>query len=52
MNKAELEIRKTIIVSFRSMNMLGINQGTSVNISARYEDRMLITPSGVPYKHH
>ena len=32
------------------MNSLGINQGTSGNISARYRDAMLITPSGVPYE--
>jgi L-fuculose-phosphate aldolase len=31
------------------MNALGINQGTSGNISARYGAAMLITPSGVPY---
>ena len=32
------------------MNTLGVNQGTSGNISARYQDVMLITPSGVPYE--
>lgn len=32
------------------MNAEGHNQGTSGNISARFEDRMLITPSGVPYE--
>jgi L-fuculose-phosphate aldolase len=31
------------------MNASGLNQGTSGNISARYEDRMLITPSATPY---
>jgi L-fuculose-phosphate aldolase len=31
------------------MNALGINQGTSGNISVRCGNRMLITPSGVPY---
>ncbi len=31
------------------MNTLGINQGTSGNISARYGDAMLITPSATPY---
>ena len=31
------------------MNAIGLNQGTSGNISARFGDRMLITPSGVPY---
>ena len=32
------------------MNAEGYNQGTSGNISARFGDRMLITPSGVPYE--
>ena len=32
------------------MNAAGINQGTSGNISARFENRMLITPSAVPYE--
>ena len=50
MDKAELEIRKGIIAACRAMNGLGINQGTSGNISARCGDRMLITPSGVPYE--
>jgi L-fuculose-phosphate aldolase len=50
MDKKELEIRKGIIAACRQMNGLGINQGTSGNISARYGDRMLITPTGVPYE--
>ena len=32
------------------MNGAGINQGTSGNISARFGDVLLITPSGVPYE--
>ncbi|MCW0000909.1 class II aldolase/adducin family protein [Pararhizobium sp. YC-54] len=42
-------LRQSIIDHCRKMNALGINQGTSGNISARYEDRMLITPSAAPY---
>jgi L-fuculose-phosphate aldolase len=49
MNKEELGLRSEIIAACRSMNALGVNQGTSGNISARYKDVMLITPSGVPY---
>jgi len=49
MEKTELTLRKSIVESCRAMNSLGINQGTSGNISARYGDRMLVTPSGVPY---
>ena len=31
------------------MNATGLNQGTSGNISARCGDRMLITPTAIPY---
>jgi len=31
------------------MNATGLNQGTSGNISAAFEQRMLITPSGISY---
>ena len=50
MDKAELKLRESIIHACRSMNGLGINQGTSGNISARYGKLMLITTSGVPYE--
>ncbi|MEO1249987.1 MAG: class II aldolase/adducin family protein, partial [Pseudomonadota bacterium] len=49
MKKAELELRKAIIEKCRWMNDKGLNQGTSGNISARYEDRMLITPTATAY---
>jgi L-fuculose-phosphate aldolase len=49
MNKKEMEMRRSIIAACRTMNASGINQGTSGNISARFGDNMLITPSGVPY---
>lgn len=50
MEKAEMALRRGIVDACRSMNAMGINQGTSGNISARYGDVMLITPSGVPYE--
>ena len=50
MDKTELAARKSIIQAALSMNAMGINQGTSGNVSVRYGDRMLITPSGVPYE--
>lgn len=46
----EIDVRKKIIELCLYMNSSGLNQGTSGNISARYEDRMLITPSGIPYE--
>ncbi|UYM18250.1 L-fuculose-phosphate aldolase [Endozoicomonas euniceicola] len=38
-----------IIDACLSMNRSGLNQGTAGNISCRYEDGMLITPSGIAY---
>jgi L-fuculose-phosphate aldolase len=49
-HKQEHELRTAIIASCKHMNAIGLNQGTSGNISARFGDRMLITPSGVPYQ--
>jgi L-fuculose-phosphate aldolase len=49
MKRQETELRRSIIEAARQMNAIGLNQGTSGNISARFKDRMLITPSGVPY---
>lgn len=49
MDTAELDLRRAIIAACRWMNESGLNQGTSGNISARHQDTMLISPSGVPY---
>jgi L-fuculose-phosphate aldolase len=43
------EKRQSIIDACRSMNALGINQGTSGNISLRHGEGLLITPTSVPY---
>ncbi|TYC49414.1 class II aldolase [Rhodobacterales bacterium] len=43
------ELRQAIIDACIDMNRRGINQGTSGNISGRAGDRMIITPSGIPY---
>jgi L-fuculose-phosphate aldolase len=42
-------LRLQLIETARAMNRSGINQGTAGNLSARCDDGMLITPSGVPY---
>lgn len=42
-------IRRSIIESCRAMNASGLNQGTSGNISVRYGESMLISPSSIPY---
>jgi L-fuculose-phosphate aldolase len=49
MEKDERALRQAIIDKCLWMNATGLNQGTSGNISARYRDRMLITPSATPY---
>ena len=49
MNKNERALRQAIIDQCRRMNAIGLNQGTSGNISARFGERLLITPSSVPY---
>src|SRR2546430_11413213 len=46
----EREKRQSIIDACLRMNALGINQGTSGNISLRHEAGMLITPTSVPYE--
>lgn len=49
---SDAEACSAIIEACRWMNASGINQGTSGNISVRMGqgDRMLITPSGIPYE--
>ena len=49
MKTDEKKLRENIIAKARWMNASGLNQGTSGNISARYKDAMLITPSATPY---
>ena len=44
------KVRTAIVEAARSLNGLGLNQGTAGNISLRWEDGLLITPSGMPYE--
>jgi len=43
----ESALRRAIVATSLEMERLGINQGTSGNVSARYRAGLLITPSGV-----
>jgi L-fuculose-phosphate aldolase len=43
-------LRERIVATARRMNALGINQGSSGNVSARVEGGFLVTPSGLPYE--
>jgi L-fuculose-phosphate aldolase len=44
------QLRRRIIATALSMNASGINQATSGNVSARYREGYLITPSGLSYE--
>ncbi|MEM6461997.1 MAG: class II aldolase/adducin family protein [Pseudomonadota bacterium] len=46
----ELELRQAIVDGCVEMNAAGYNQGMSGNVSARHGDRILITPSSIPYE--
>lgn len=48
MNREQLA--QEIIDTCLEMTRLGLNQGTAGNVSVRYENGMLITPTGVPYE--
>jgi L-fuculose-phosphate aldolase len=49
MTLSDLEARQAIIDACIEMNTLGINQGTSGNISRRHGEGMLISPTSTPY---
>jgi len=49
MTRDEHDLRKLMVETCRSMNASGINAGTSGNLSARFGDGFLITPSSLPY---
>jgi L-fuculose-phosphate aldolase len=50
MTRDETRKRQAIIDACGRMNALGINQGTSGNISVRHGEGLLITPTSVPYE--
>ncbi|MBO6827370.1 MAG: class II aldolase/adducin family protein, partial [Sneathiella sp.] len=45
----ETSLREELLKTARDMNAVGINQGSSGNVSVRCGDGYLITPSGMPY---
>ena len=47
---SELLLRRELIATALAMNKLGINRGKSGNVSARWKDGFLVTPSGLPYE--
>ena len=49
-NNNRKDLSKQIISACLKMREDGVNQGTAGNISVRFKDGMLITPSGMPYE--
>lgn len=50
MELEEYQLRQAIIEQCLWMNASGLNQGSSGNISARYQDRLIITPTAMAYE--
>lgn len=48
--KAETKLRLQIVEAALAMNMSGLSPGRSGNVSARFADGMLITPTGMAYE--
>ncbi len=46
----ELALRKKIIATAIEMNARGLNRGKSGNVSARFDDSFLVTPTGMAYE--
>ena len=49
MDPEERAAREAIVAACLEMDARGINQGTSGNVSLRWGDGLLVTPSGLPY---
>lgn len=48
-SSAEAKVRKAIVATARQMSDSGLSPARSGNVSARFENGMLITPTGVAY---
>lgn len=46
----ELLLRRELLAQALRLNESGLNQGTSGNLSVRFGDGLLVTPSGIPYE--
>ena len=47
---AREDLARGVIETCLAMNAAGINQGSAGNVSVRFDDGFLITPSGIPYE--
>ena len=48
MQDVESAARESVVAAARELDAMGLNRGTSGNVSRRFGDGLLITPSGVP----
>ncbi|MCJ2012957.1 class II aldolase/adducin family protein [Methylobacterium sp. J-076] len=48
MDAQERQAREGVVAAARELDAQGLNRGTSGNVSCRFRDGLLITPSGVP----
>ncbi|MGH1572217.1 class II aldolase/adducin family protein [Methylobacterium sp. P31] len=48
MDTDERSARESIVAAARELDAQGLNRGTSGNVSMRFRDGLLITPSGIP----
>jgi L-fuculose-phosphate aldolase len=48
MDRDERIARESVVAAARALDAQGLNRGTSGNVSVRFRDGLLITPSGVP----
>lgn len=46
----EFDLRREIVANCLKMNASGLNHGTSGNLSIRWKDGLLVTPSGIAYE--
>ena len=49
-NLTEKKLREELVSAARSINSIGLNHGTSGNLSSRIKGGLLITPSSIPYE--
>ena len=48
MDEQEAKLREQIVEVMAAMDARGLNRGTSGNVSARFGDGVLVTPTGIP----
>ncbi len=47
MSESEVMLREQLVATMLKMEQMGLNQGTSGNVSVRCRDRFLVSPSGI-----